>query len=128
MSNKFKLEIMTPENTIYNKDSDEVTIPSFEGLMTILKDHIPLVTFLRPGIIAVKNEETRKFYSEEGTVEFSNNKMLILTSKIYDIQSLDKSKINEMIEKASRDFIKKDIDDKRRFFLSHKIDTLRELS
>ncbi len=128
MADKFKFEIITPENTIYNKDSEEVTIPSYEGLMTILKDHIPLVTFLRPGIITVKNDETRQFYTEEGTVEFSNNKMLILTSRTYDTQTLEKSKINEMIEEATKDFNKKDIDDKMRFFLSHKIDTLKEIT
>ena len=86
------------------------------------------VLFLRPGIITVKNDETRQFYTEEGTVEFSNNKMLILTSRTYDTQTLEKSKINEMIEEATKDFNKKDIDDKMRFFLSHKIDTLKEIT
>ena len=81
MSESFNLEIISPENIIFKSDVIEVTIPAFEGLMSILKDHIPLVTFLRPGFIQVKTKDSsKKFYIEEGTVEFTNNQLLILSS------------------------------------------------
>ena len=80
MSEKFEVEIISPDKTILKSDASEVTIPSYEGQMGILKDHIPLITFLRPGIIFIKNHDEKKYYVEEGTVEFSNNNLLILTS------------------------------------------------
>ena len=76
MSDKFTVEIITPDETILNQKQNEVTIPSYEGQMGILKDHIPLITFLRPGIILIKNQDEKKYYVEEGTVEFSNNNLI----------------------------------------------------
>ena len=73
MSDKFKVEIITPDKSILESEASEVTIPSYEGQMGILKDHIPLITFLRPGIIIIQEKEEKKYYVEEGTVEFSNN-------------------------------------------------------
>ena len=81
MSDKFDIEIITPDQTILKSEVLEVVIPSFEGQMGILKNHVPLITFLRPGIISVKNDEEKKFFVEEGTVEFSENLLLILTSQ-----------------------------------------------
>ena len=87
----FKLEIISPDKTIFKSDVSEVTIPSFEGLMGILKNHIPLVTFLRPGVIVIKsNNEIKNFFIEEGTVEFSNNTLLILSSTAKDLENLSK--------------------------------------
>ena len=80
MSDKFTVEIISPDQSILKSEASEVTIPSYEGQMGILKDHIPLITFLRPGLILIKNQDENKFYVEEGTVEFSNNNLLILTS------------------------------------------------
>ena len=77
MSDKFIVEIISPEKLILDSNANEVTIPSYEGQMGILKDHIPLITFLRPGVISVRNQEEKKYFIEEGTVEFSNNKLLI---------------------------------------------------
>ena len=78
MSESFNIEIISPDKTIFKSEVGQVTIPSFEGLMTILKNHIPLVTFLRPGLIEIGKGE--KFYVEDGTVEFSNNSLLILSA------------------------------------------------
>ena len=78
MSDKFKVEIISPEQKILNTEASEVTIPSYEGQMGILKDHIPLITFLRPGFISVQNQVESKYFVEEGTVEFSANSLLIL--------------------------------------------------
>ena len=76
MSNKFTVEIITPNRLILNSESHEVTIPSYEGQMGILKDHIPLITFLRPGVISIKNKEEKNYFVEEGTIEFSNKKKI----------------------------------------------------
>ena len=84
MSDKFVVEIITPNQSILKSEASEVTIPAYEGQMGILKDHIPLITFLRPGLILIKNQDENKFYVEEGTVEFSNNNLLILTSTAKD--------------------------------------------
>ena len=97
MSEKFTIEIITPIKSILNTETTEVTIPSYEGQMGILRNHIPLITFLRPGLIVIKNKEEIKYYVEEGTVEFSNNNLLILTSTATNIKNLTKTKIDEFI-------------------------------
>tara|TARA_A100001015_G_scaffold202709_1_gene226435 strand:+ start:656 stop:988 length:333 start_codon:yes stop_codon:yes gene_type:complete len=80
MLDKFNIEIITPSQTILKSQVTEVTLPSYEGQMGVLIDHIPLITFLRPGLVLIKGQEEKKYYVEEGTVEFSNNNLLILTS------------------------------------------------
>jgi len=95
MSDKFTVEIITPNKTILKSETSEVNIPSFEGQMGILKDHIPLITFLRPGIISLQDQE-KKYYVEEGTVEFSNNNLLILTSTARDLTKLNQDSIEEL--------------------------------
>ena len=127
MSDKFTVEIISPEQTILKQETNEVIIPSFEGQMGILNNHIPLITFLRPGIITIKAEGEKKFYVEEGTVEFSNNNLLILTSTARDLANFDKSKINEMAQKAEAN-LKTGSTDKDRYIASYKIETLKEIS
>ena len=90
MSDKFTIEIISPDKTILKSEANEVVIPSFEGQMGILKDHIPLITFLRPGLILVKNQEEKKYFVEEGTVEFSDNNLLILSSTAKDFKKYRK--------------------------------------
>ena len=125
----FKLEIISPDKTIFKSDVSELTIPSFEGLMGILKNHIPLVTFLRPGVIVIKsNNEIKNFFIEEGTVEFSNNTLLILSSTAKDLENLSKTLINEMISDAREKIRNENIKDKEKYFLSYKIETLQEVS
>jgi len=128
MSEKFTVEIITPDKTLLKSEVIEVTIPSYEGLMGILKDHIPLITFLRPGFIVIKNTEEKKFYVEEGTVEFSNNNLLILTSTIKDLENLDKGTIENLIQDADKRLNDKKSSDKEKYIISHKIDTLKEIS
>ena len=80
MSENFNLEIISPDQTLFNSEVRETVIPAYEGAMTILKDHISLITFLRPGFIeVVSNNKVEKFYIEDGTVEFFNNNLLILS-------------------------------------------------
>jgi len=127
MSDKFTVEIISPGQTIVKQETNEVIIPSFEGQMGILKNHIPLITFLRPGIITIKAESEKKYYVEEGTVEFSNNNLLILTSTARDIAHLDKSKINELLQKAEAD-LNTQSNDKERYVASYKLETLKGIS
>ena len=127
MSDKFTIEIISPDQTILKQETNEVIIPSFEGQMGILNNHIPLITFLRPGIITIKAESEKKFYVEEGTVEFSNNNLLILTSTSRDLANFDKSKVNEMLQKAEVN-LNTASNDKDRYVLSYKLQTLKEIS
>ena len=96
--------------------------------MTILYDHSALITFLRPGVIEVKGSETKKYFIEEGTVEFSNNKMLILTNTAINIKELNKGKIDKMIELNEKMLKEEDINDKKKFILSHKVEVLRMIN
>ena len=128
MSDKFTVEIISPDGSILKSEATEVTIPSYEGQMGILKDHIPLITFLRPGLISIKNQEEKKYFIQEGTVEFSNNNLLILTSTAKELSSLDKNFVDTFIEQAQKKMNNPESTDKERYLLSHKIDTLREIS
>ena len=98
MSENFNLEIISPDKTLLTKEAHQVIIPSYEGLMGILKDHISLVTFLRPGLIDVSSEKgDEKFFVEDGTVEFSNNSLLILSATVKNIKNISHQEINELI-------------------------------
>ena len=128
MSEKFTLEIITPNKSILKSEVDEVNIPSYEGEMGILKDHISLITFLRPGLIIVKGDEKKKFYVEEGTVEFFDNKLLILTSTARDLTDLNQSFITNLLNQAEKKLSETNSSDKERYLLSYKISTLKEIN
>ena len=128
MSDKFTVEIITPANSIFKSEANEVTIPSYEGQMGILKDHISLITFLRPGLILIKGIEEKKYYVEEGIVEFSNNKLLILTSTIEDIINFSKDSIEDLLNVAENKLRNDNFTDKEKYLLSHKISTLKEIN
>ena len=129
MSENFIVEIISPDKSILKSEASEVTIPSYEGQMGILKDHIPLITFLRPGLIIIKqNSGEKKFFIEDGTVEFSNNSLLILTSTAKNLDSLEKNSIDTIIKNSQEKINKDEISDKERYLLSYKIDTLREIN
>lgn len=128
MSDKFIVEIITPEKSILRAEVIEVNIPSYEGQMGILKDHIPLITFLRPGlIIAESREGKKKYYVEEGTVEFSNNNLLILTSTARDVDDLNKSYVENLLNQAESKLSEVN-SDKEKYLISYKISTLKEIS
>ena len=129
MSEKFNLEIISPDQTLLDIEVKQVTIPAYEGLMTILKDHISLITFLRPGFIEVEiKNKIEKFYVEEGTVEFFNNKLLILTSSAIKLEKLTKENISKMIDDSEVLLQNAEIKDKEKYIVNHKIDTLRQIS
>jgi ATP synthase F1 epsilon subunit len=128
MSDKFTVEIISPDKSILKSDASEVSIPSYEGQMGILKDHIPLITFLRPGLIIISGQEEKKYYVEEGTVEFSENNLLILTATAKDLRNLDKKTIDDLLQDAEKKFQNSELKDKERYVASYKISTLKEIS
>ena len=130
MSEQFNLEIVSPEISFLKKDDvTEVVVPAFEGEMGILKDHISVISFLKPGIIKISsNNEENNFYVDDGIVEFKDNTLSILTSNIFDIKNSDKTKIQEMIKKAEKDLSDEKLDDQKRFIITQKVDVLKSLS
>ena len=129
MSENFHLEIISPDQTLIKSEVKQVTIPAFEGLMTILKDHISLITFLRPGFIEVEiNNKASKFYVEEGTVEFFNNKLLILSSSVIQLEKLTKDSVDKMLEESIALLQNSKIKDKEKYILSYKINSLQEIN
>ena len=129
MLENFVIEIISPDRSILKSETTEVTIPSYEGEMGILKDHIPLITFLRPGLITIKNiNEEKIFFTEEGTVEFTNNNLLILSSTIKALDQLEKNYIEKILESSQKKIIDEKISDKEKYLLSYKIETLKEIN
>ena len=130
MSEEFKLEIVNPERSfLLKEDVTEVVIPAFEGEMGILKDHISLISFLKPGIITVySNSEEDKYFVEDGIVEFKENNLSILTSSIFKISDLDKNKIDQIVKDAEKESSGENIDDQKRYLIDQKIEVLKNLS
>tara|TARA_B100000575_G_C22877957_1_gene511786 strand:- start:306 stop:686 length:381 start_codon:yes stop_codon:yes gene_type:complete len=124
---EFNLEIISPDQRIFSGSTSEVIIPCYEGLITILKDHIPLITFLRPGFIEIDNDK-QKFFVEEGTVEFSKNKLLILTTSAENLKDLTNEKKNQMLKDAEEKFLDNKLNDKQKYILSYKIETLKQIN
>ena len=128
MSENFAVEIISPNKLVLKEETEEVTLPCFEGEMGILKDHISLITFLRPGVITIKKEnKEKKFFVEEGTVEFSNNNLLILTSTAKNLTELPNDFVERLIKNSQEKINQKDISDKEKYLLSHKIDVLKQV-
>ena len=131
MSEGFKLEIVNPEKSFLLKDGvTEVVIPAFEGEMGILKDHISIISFLKPGLIRVfesgSSEET--YYVDDGIIEFKNNCLSILTSNIFDIKKIDKNVVRDVLTKAEKDTQNTDISDQEKYLLDQKIEVLKSLT
>ena len=127
MSEKFSVEIITPNNTILKTEALEVILPCYEGEIGILKDHISLVTFLRPGVIKIKGETEKNFFVEDGTVEFSNNTLLVLTSTAKQLSKIDKNLSKDIIKDAEKKLINNELTDKEKYLLAYKIDTLKKI-
>ena len=130
MSEEFKIEIVNPEKSFLVKDDvSQVVVPAYEGEMGILKDHISIISFLKPGIIKViTGNQEDSFYVDDGIVEFKDNTLSILTSNIFDIKNSDKSKIEDMIKEAESHLRDEKIDDQKRFIISQKVEVLKSLN
>ena len=128
MSEQFTVEIISPDEQFLKTEAREVSLPAFEGEIGILKDHIPLITFLRPGLIKIFSETEQIYFVEDGTVEFVNNNLLILTSTARPMSSIDKKSLEDLINDAERKISDSEISDKERYLLSYKIDTLKNIN
>ena len=130
MSENFNIEIVNPEKSFLSKENvTEVVVPAFEGEIGILKDHIPIISFLKPGIIKVFiGSEEENYYVEDGIVEFKDNSLSILTSSIFNLKDIDKNHISNSISEAENELSKDEIDDQKRFILNHKVEVLKAIS
>ena len=130
MSEEFKIEIINPEKLfLVKEDVSEVIVPAFEGEMGILKDHISFISFLKPGIIKIQSKSGDKsFYVEDGIIEFKNNNLSILTSLIFNLADLDKSKQQDLLKQAEEEANKSEINDQSKYLVDQKIEVLKTLN
>ena len=130
MSEEFKVEIVNPEKSFLSKENvTEVVVPAFEGEMGILKDHISIISFLKPGIIKVYSKlEESKYFVEDGILEFKDNNLSILTSSIYNMSDLDRNKIDQIVKEAENESSADNVDDQKRYLIDQKIEVLKNLN
>ena len=131
MNNVFKVEIVNPERSFLSReDAIEVVVPAFEGDMGILKDHISIISFLKPGLLKVVDSKVVKetYYVEDGIIEFKNNCLSILTSNIFDIKKIDKNKVRDILNEAEKESQNQDISDQAKYLVDHKIEVLKSLT
>ena len=130
MSEEFKVEIVNPEKSFLVKDDvSEVVVPAFEGEMGILKDHISIISFLKPGIIKILSKSGEEnYYVEDGIVEFKNNNLSILTSTIFNLADMDKSKQQDLLKQAEEEVSKTDINDQSKYLADQKVEVLKTLN
>ena len=130
MSEEFKIEIVNPEKSFLIKDDvSEVVVPAYEGEMGILKDHISIISFLKPGIIKILSKSgDESYYIEDGIVEFKNNNLSILTSSIFNIADMDKSKQQDLLKQAEEESSKEEISDQSKYLIDQKIEVLKTLN
>ena len=130
MSEEFKVEIVNPEKSFLSKeDVTEVVVPAFEGEMGILKDHISIISFLKPGIITIHSKSgEEKFYAEDGIVEFKNNNLSILTSSIFNLNEVEKNKLQVLLKLAEEEASKSEVNDQTKYLVDQKIEVLKSLN
>ena len=130
MSEEFKVEIVNPEKSfLVKEDTTEVVVPAFEGEMGILKDHISIISFLKPGIIKILSKSgDENYYVEDGIVEFKNNNLSILTSSIFNLTDLDKSKQKDLLKIAEEEASNPEINDQSKYLVDQKIEVLRSIN
>ena len=130
MSDEFKIEIVNPDKSFLSKeDVTEVIVPAFEGEMGILKDHISIISFLKPGIITIQTKSgEEKYYVEDGIVEFKNNNLSVLTSSILSLKDIDKNKLQDLLKKAEDEANKSETNDQLKYLADQKIETLKSLN
>ena len=130
MSEEFKVEIVNPEQSfLFKEDVTEIVVPAFEGEMGILKDHIPIISFLKPGLINIFSKSGEEnYYIEDGIVEFKNNSLSVLTSSIFSIKDINKDKINELLKQAEEHSKNNELTDQNKYLVDQKIDVLKTLN
>ena len=130
METNFKLEIISPEKILFSGEASMVTLPSYEGDMSVLKDHISIITFLRPGIIKISKNEgsAEEFFVQDGTVEYFNNNLVILSASVINKRNLSKNYLDDLIKDAQNKLSKKDISDQESYILNRKLDVAKEIN
>ena len=130
MEENFKIEIISPEKIVFSEEIKMVVLPSYEGDMSILKNHISIITFLRPGIIRVQRKEGDfdDFFSQDGTVEYFNNNLVILSASVFNKKNLSKDFVDNLNKETQDKLADKNISDHDRYILSHKLDVIKEIS
>mgnify|MGYP001418241350 FL=1 len=130
MSEEFKIEIVNPDKSFLSKeDVTEVVIPAFEGEMGILKDHISIISFLKPGIITIQAKSgEEKYYVEDGIVEFKNNNLSVLTSSIFNLKDIEKHKLQDLLKIAEEEADKVEISDESKYLADQKVETLKSIN
>ena len=130
MSEEFKIEIVNPDKSFLSKDDvTEVVVPAFEGEMGILKDHISIISFLKPGIITIQAKSgEEKYYVEDGIVEFKNNNLSVLTSSILNLKDIEKNKLQDLLKIAEEEANKTEISDQLKYLIDQKIEVLKSLN
>ena len=130
MNEEFKVEIVNPEKSFLTKeDVTEAIVPAYEGEMGILKDHISIISFLKPGIIKIcAKSEDQKYFVEDGIIEFKNNNLSILTSYILNIKDMEKKKIEELLNEAEKEMTKTDLSDQMKYLVDQKIEVLKSIN
>tara|TARA_B100002019_G_C20988911_1_gene459554 strand:- start:232 stop:624 length:393 start_codon:yes stop_codon:yes gene_type:complete len=130
MSEEFKVEIVNPDRSfLFKEDVTEVVVPAFEGEMGILKDHISIISFLKPGIITIQSKSgEEKYYVEDGIVEFKNNNLSVLTSSILNLKDIEKNKLQDLIKIAEEEANKADKSDQYKFLADQKVETLKSIN
>ena len=130
MSEEFKIEIVNPDKSFLSKeDVTEVIIPAFEGEMGILKDHISIISFLKPGIITIQAKSgEERYYVEDGIVEFKNNNLSVLTSSILNLKDIEKDKLQDLLKIAEEEANKVDLSDELKYLADQKVETLKSLN
>ena len=130
MSEEFKIEIVNPDKSFLSKDDvTEVFVPAFEGEMGILRDHISIISFLKPGVITIQAKSgVEKYYVEDGIVEFKNNNLSVLTSSILNLKDIEKSRLQDLLKSAEEESNKTDISDQSKYLADQKVETLKSLN
>tara|TARA_B100000029_G_scaffold228966_1_gene226548 strand:+ start:97 stop:492 length:396 start_codon:yes stop_codon:yes gene_type:complete len=129
MEENFKFEIVSPEKIIFSNDIKMARLPSYEGDMSILKNHISIITFLRPGIIQIHKQDrnTEDFFVQDGTVEFFNDSLVVLSASAINVKDLTKNFIDNLNKEAQNKLEDKNVSDTDRYILNHKIDVLKRI-
>ena len=129
MEDNFKIEIISPEKIIFSDSAKMIKIPSYEGDMSILKNHISIITFLRPGLVKVEKKDSNfeEFFVQDGTIEFFNNTLILLSASAINLKNLSKEFLNNLNKETEKELAKENITDQERYILNHKIDTIKEI-
>ena len=129
MEDNFKLEIISPERIIFSDEAKMVTLPSYEGDMSILKNHISIIAYLRPGKIKVQKNDGNfeEFFIQDGTVEYFKDNLVILSVSVINVKDISKEFLDNLNKDTQNKLTDKNITDHDRYVLNHKLDVLKEI-